>query len=71
MAIAACGNTNPRNCHEFSKVFGIIVLPQAIRSVIGPMGSVLIALTKNTIIASAIVVAWPSTCYWRPMTTDS
>ncbi|MCX6470978.1 amino acid ABC transporter permease [Williamsia herbipolensis] len=41
----------------FSKVFGIIVLPQAIRSVIGPMGSVLIALTKNTTIASAIGVA--------------
>lgn len=42
---------------SFSKVFGIIVLPQAIRSVIGPMGSVLIALTKNTTIASAIGVA--------------
>ncbi|CAM3027942.1 MULTISPECIES: amino acid ABC transporter permease [Actinomycetes] len=41
----------------FSKVFGIIVLPQAVRSVIGPMGSVLIALTKNTTIASAIGVA--------------
>ncbi|MGJ0121435.1 amino acid ABC transporter permease [Williamsia sp. MIQD14] len=41
----------------FSKVFAIIVLPQAIRSVIGPMGSVLIALTKNTTIASAIGVA--------------
>ncbi|WP_207839231.1 amino acid ABC transporter permease [Williamsia soli] len=41
----------------FSKVFALIVLPQAIRSVIGPMGSVLIALTKNTTIASAIGVA--------------
>jgi len=41
----------------FSKVFSIIVLPQALRSVIGPMGSVLIALTKNTTIASAIGVA--------------
>jgi glutamate transport system permease protein len=41
----------------FSKVFSLIVLPQALRSVIGPMGSVLIALTKNTTIASAIGVA--------------
>ncbi len=41
----------------FIQVFTLIVLPQAIRSVIGPMGSVLIALTKNTTIASAIGVA--------------
>lgn len=41
----------------FGRVFGTIVLPQASRSVIGPMGSVLIALTKNTTIASAIGVA--------------
>ncbi|GAA2050190.1 amino acid ABC transporter permease [Williamsia deligens] len=41
----------------FGRVFGLVVLPQAARSVIGPMGSVLIALTKNTTIASAIGVA--------------
>lgn len=41
----------------FLQTFGIIVLPQAMRSVIGPMGSVLIALTKNTTIASVIGVA--------------
>ncbi len=41
----------------FPQVLGIIVLPQAIRSVIGPLGSVLIALTKNTTIASVIGVA--------------
>ncbi|MBD0020930.1 ABC transporter permease subunit [Gordonia pseudamarae] len=41
----------------FIQVFGSIVLPQAIRAVIGPLGSVLIALTKNTTIASAIGVA--------------
>ncbi|MFT3900226.1 MAG: amino acid ABC transporter permease [Gordonia sp. (in: high G+C Gram-positive bacteria)] len=40
----------------FTKVFGIIVLPQALRAVIAPMGSVLIALTKNTTIASVIGV---------------
>lgn len=40
----------------FVKVFTIIVLPQAIRAVIVPLGSVLIALTKNTTIASAIGV---------------
>ncbi|MFT4395874.1 amino acid ABC transporter permease [Gordonia lacunae] len=42
---------------SFTQVFGIIVLPQAIRSVIGPLGSVLIALTKNTTVASVIGVA--------------
>ncbi|QKT07489.1 amino acid ABC transporter permease [Gordonia sp. X0973] len=40
----------------FLQVFGIVVLPQAMRSVIAPMGSVLIALTKNTTIASVIGV---------------
>jgi glutamate transport system permease protein len=35
----------------------IILLPQAFRAVLIPMGSVLIALTKNTTIASAIGVA--------------
>lgn len=42
---------------SFVQVFTIIVLPQAARTVIGPMGSVLIALTKNTTIASVIGVA--------------
>lgn len=42
---------------KFSQVLLIIVLPQAIRSVIGPLASVLIALTKNTTVASAIGVA--------------
>ncbi|GED98170.1 amino acid ABC transporter permease [Gordonia crocea] len=41
----------------FTQVFGGIVLPQAMRSVILPMGSVLIALTKNTTIASVIGVS--------------
>ncbi|GGK95367.1 amino acid ABC transporter permease [Nocardia jinanensis] len=35
----------------------IIVLPQAFRAVIAPLGSVFIALTKNTTVASAISVA--------------
>jgi glutamate transport system permease protein len=35
----------------------IVLLPQAFRAVINPLGSVLIALTKNTTIASAIGVA--------------
>jgi glutamate transport system permease protein len=35
----------------------IVLLPQAFRAVIAPLGSVLIALTKNTTIASAIGVA--------------
>lgn len=39
------------------QVLWIIVLPQAFRAVIGPLGSVLIALIKNTTIASVIGVA--------------
>ena len=41
----------------FSQNLRIILLPQAFRAVISPLGSVLIALTKNTTIASAIGVA--------------
>ena len=41
----------------FSQNLRIILLPQAFRAVLIPMGSVLIALTKNTTIASAIGVA--------------
>jgi glutamate transport system permease protein len=33
------------------------VLPQAFRAVIGPLGSILIALIKNTTVASVIGVA--------------
>ncbi|PXX54616.1 amino acid ABC transporter membrane protein 1 (PAAT family) [Nocardia tenerifensis] len=40
----------------FTQNLRLIVLPQAFRSVIAPLGSVLIALTKNTTIASAIGV---------------
>lgn len=40
----------------FSKVLGTIVLPQAFRAVIAPLANVLIALTKNTTVASAISV---------------
>jgi glutamate transport system permease protein len=41
----------------FTQNLRIILLPQAFRAVILPLGSVLIALTKNTTIASAIGVA--------------
>jgi glutamate transport system permease protein len=41
----------------FTQNMRIILLPQAFRAVIAPLGSVLIALTKNTTIASAIGVA--------------
>ena len=41
----------------FNQNLRIILLPQAFRAVIAPLGSVLIALTKNTTIASAIGVA--------------
>lgn len=42
---------------SFSQNLRIILLPQAFRAVIIPLGSVLIALAKNTTIASAIGVA--------------
>jgi glutamate transport system permease protein len=42
---------------SFGQNLRIVLLPQAFRSVIPPLGSVLIALTKNTTIASAIGVA--------------
>jgi glutamate transport system permease protein len=41
---------------SFTQVLRIIVLPQAFRSVIAPLASVLIALTKNTTVAAAIGV---------------
>ncbi|MEV4238827.1 MULTISPECIES: amino acid ABC transporter permease [unclassified Nocardia] len=45
----------------FTQNLRIVVLPQAFRSVIAPLGSVLIALTKNSTIASAIGVAEAAT----------
>lgn len=42
---------------NFFQVLFVIVLPQAFKSVIAPLASVLIALTKNTTIAAAIGVA--------------
>jgi len=41
----------------FSQNLRIVLLPQAFRAVIIPLGSVMIALTKNTTIVSAIGVA--------------
>lgn len=41
----------------FGQNLRIVMLPQAFRAVVIPLGSVLIALTKNTTIASAIGVA--------------
>ncbi|MER6124357.1 amino acid ABC transporter permease [Streptomyces sp. NPDC001795] len=41
---------------RFTQVLGLVVLPQAFRSVVGPLANVLIALTKNTTVAAAIGV---------------
>ncbi|WP_040797294.1 amino acid ABC transporter permease [Nocardia higoensis] len=41
----------------FAQNLRLVVLPQAFRAVIAPLGSVLIALTKNSTIAAAIGVA--------------
>ncbi|MDR7329527.1 amino acid ABC transporter permease [Corynebacterium guangdongense] len=42
---------------NFNQLFSLIVFPQAIRAATVPLGNTLIALTKNTTIASAIGVA--------------
>jgi glutamate transport system permease protein len=42
---------------SFFQALTLIVLPQAFRSVVGPLTNVLIALTKNTTVAAAIGVA--------------
>jgi glutamate transport system permease protein len=39
---------------SFSQTLRLIVLPQALRAVVAPLGSVLIALTKNTTIVGTI-----------------
>jgi glutamate transport system permease protein len=41
----------------FTQVLGLIVLPQAFRAVVAPLANVLIALTKNTTVASVIGAA--------------
>ena len=41
---------------RFSQLLGVIVLPQAFRTVVGPLGSVFIALTKNSSLASIVSV---------------
>ena len=58
-------NTVPLGQVEAARAIGLsfpqtlrhIVLPQAFRSVVGPLTNVLIALTKNTTVAAAIGVA--------------
>ncbi|MEU2431854.1 MULTISPECIES: amino acid ABC transporter permease [unclassified Streptomyces] len=42
---------------SFPQVLRLIILPQAFRSVVNPLANVLIALTKNTTVASVIGVA--------------
>ncbi|GHE28497.1 glutamate ABC transporter permease [Streptosporangium violaceochromogenes] len=63
-ALRAGINTVPVGQAEAARAIGLtffqnlrlIVLPQALRTVIAPLGSILIALTKNTTIAAAIGV---------------
>lgn len=40
----------------FVQTLGLVVLPQAFRAVVGPLGNIFIALTKNSSIASVISV---------------
>ncbi|MFD0884465.1 amino acid ABC transporter permease [Streptosporangium algeriense] len=63
-AIRSGINTVPVGQAEAARAIGLtffqnlrlIVLPQALRAVVAPLGSILIALTKNTTIAAAIGV---------------
>lgn len=41
----------------FPQTLGVVVLPQALRTVIGPLGSIFIALIKNSSLAALISVA--------------
>jgi glutamate transport system permease protein len=41
----------------FLQTLRLVILPQAVRAVVAPLGSLLIALTKNTTVAAAIGVA--------------
>jgi glutamate transport system permease protein len=57
-------NTVPPGQAEAARAIGLpfrhvllVVLPQAMRAVIAPLASVLIALTKNTTVAASIGVA--------------
>jgi His/Glu/Gln/Arg/opine family amino acid ABC transporter permease subunit len=64
-ALRAGVNTIPAGQSEAGRSLGLsftqglahIIFPQAFRSVVGPLGSILIALTKNTTVASVIGVA--------------
>ncbi|YCH09280.1 amino acid ABC transporter permease [Arthrobacter sp. alpha11c] len=64
-ALRAGINTVPPGQSEAARSLGLnfmqglshVVLPQAFRAVIAPLGSILIALTKNTTVASVIGVA--------------
>lgn len=40
----------------FPQVLRIVILPQALRTVVGPIGNLFIALTKNTSVAAALSV---------------
>src|SRR5437762_1577592 len=41
---------------SFRQVLGAVVIPQALRSVVAPLGSLFIALIKNSAVASTIAV---------------
>ncbi|MFI9510256.1 amino acid ABC transporter permease [Nocardia sp. NPDC052566] len=56
---------------SFLQNLRLVVLPQAFRSVIAPLGSVLIALTKNSTIASAIGVAEASNLMAKMIDTEA
>ncbi|MBL1078888.1 amino acid ABC transporter permease [Nocardia sp. 2] len=55
----------------FTQNLRLVVLPQAFRAVIAPLGSVLIALTKNSTIASAITVAEASFLMAKMIETEA
>lgn len=72
-------NTVPQGQAEAARAIGLtfgqslsqVILPQAFRGAIAPLGSVLIALTKNTTVASVIGVAEASGLMKEIMETET
>ncbi|GAB3677917.1 amino acid ABC transporter permease [Actinocorallia lasiicapitis] len=55
---------------SFGQSLRMVILPQAFRAVIGPLGSVLIAMIKNTSIIGAVVYLYDLTAKMKEMFFD-
>ena len=55
----------------FPQTLRIVVLPQAFRSVVGPIGNIFIALTKNSSVAGAVISVHELFKVSRDLVTDT